>query len=430
MAPGHHYHELMPPQGGSARDMSGNRYYSRETLDAMESRTLEKDEADQARLKSLRINSYVDLEEAEQIRDRQEAREDVYLQPKADELNSYFQLLGLEPLPTPLPKAITEFYRPPYNSAPINSQVEPYTTACRDGRLNVVKEWVETKLDTLRPVGLQHGLNHAVACDQVDVAQFLLTEGCAYVDGAAVELACKNLSLPMFQLFVKQGYHPNQQIPSSMGRFGTALVHCLGSVELTRFLLDSGADPNLSNWRDPRAQPWGLRGTPPMDRQSGRALDEAVKGGYLQVTELLLRHGADPAYARPIHELIKRKAADWRPFMDLLLRYGVDVNARKPNRAGPFRALHYALRFKNWDMVEFLLEHGADPYVKDSDGRRGLGDAFHVASQNARTSSAEDLDKPVADDVTRLREIVARVASMKGRSAEESDQTSYDIEKA
>lgn len=157
-----------------------------------------------------------------------------------------------------------------------------------------------------------------------------------------------------------------------------------------RVLLQHGADPNIAPFHDNRRLDWGRRATPPMDRTSGLALDLAVKKGNVAVVELLLEHGADPRYSRPLHGLIalrhdQRAAAapstveDWRPLMEKFIRYGADVNATTYGGGTP---LHQAVATKSWDIVDFLLEQGADPRIPQPATKL---DAFAVAARDGGT---------------------------------------------
>lgn len=172
--------------------MSGLPYYSEETRMAMRQRTLERDSADDDLLKAFGpITSYADLERKEAIQARQESRLEKYKSPMRAELESHFESLGYEPLslPPPLPKALSAIIRPPYGRHPLTPEVEPFTTACQEGTLDIVKYWVREKRDVLRQVGLQHGLAFASWKDQINVVRYLLGEG-AVLDGAVIELAC------------------------------------------------------------------------------------------------------------------------------------------------------------------------------------------------------------------------------------------------
>lgn len=387
----------------------------------MRQRTLERDSADDDLLKAFGpITSYADLERKEAIQARQESRLEKYKSPMRAELESHFESLGYEPLslPPPLPKALSAIIRPPYGRHPLTPEVEPFTTACQEGTLDIVKYWVREKRDVLRQVGLQHGLAFASWKDQINVVRYLLGEG-AVLDGAVIELACSNLSLPLFRLAVEHGYHPNQQIPSINGSMSTAINHCLVSFEITQFLLANGADPDLGPWLDTRCRGWGDRATPPMDRQSGIALDKAVRQGYLDVAELLLRFGAHVNYSRPIHELIARKAQDWQLFMDMLCHYGVDVDSTKAAWRSPSCALHYAVDREMWDLAEYLIEHGADPYKKSHPD--GI-DAFEIAARVAGKSSSDAL----GNSVNPLSEIFERAQSKQDTNERQEVTTTKD----
>jgi hypothetical protein len=58
--------------------------------------------------------------------------------------------------------------------------------------------------------------------------------------------------------------------------------------------------------------------------------------------------------------------------IQLLLKYGVDMNYNKPNMVYPYgaTALTVAARNGNFKMVKFLVEHGADVTYKEKDGDR------------------------------------------------------------
>jgi hypothetical protein len=213
---------------------------------------------------------------------------------------------------------------------------------------------------------------------------------CCSLSGAVIQAACDNHSLPLFELCLQHGYHPNRQIPSNDGRFGTALTHCIDNEDITRFLLQNGADANVAPFHDNRLLNWGPRATPPMDRTSGLALDRAVKTGNSTVIQMLLDHGANPRYSRPLHGVIQRHkdqgdatSGDWRSLMETLLEHGADVNGVTYSGGTP---LTRAVANQMWDIAEFLLERGADPRrVQPASGL----DAFGTAAKQARVAWEE-----------------------------------------
>ncbi|KAK7216185.1 hypothetical protein V2G26_004188 [Clonostachys chloroleuca] len=222
---------------------------------------------------------------------------------------------------------------------------------------------------------------------QVHVVRYFIEEAGVSITGAAVRYACKNQSLSLFELFVKNGYHPNQQVPSNCGNFGTALRHYLGSDDITRLLLENGADPNAVPFMDGHGQMWGQQSTVPMDRTSGLPLDIAVEKHSLAVVKLLLEHGAEVRYSRPLARLIRYRGEylrslglddDWRPLIEMLLSYGADINAVS---YGGGTALSAAVHRGRWEVVEFLIQNGADgrvvtPVTKD--------DSFALAAKGAQ----------------------------------------------
>jgi hypothetical protein len=128
-----------------------------------------------------------------------------------------------------------------------------------------------------------------------------------------------------------------------------------------------------------------------MDRTAGLALDLAVKTGNTKIIDLLLEHGAEAKYARPLHGVIslreKRREAeredadadvDWQPLMENLIRHGADVNATTYGGGTP---LHKAAAAQMWDVAEFLLSQGADPRIAQP--ATGLS-AFAVAAKAVR----------------------------------------------
>ena len=98
----------------------------------------------------------------------------------------------------------------------------------------------------------------------------------------------------------------------------------------------------------------------------------AVREGDVAQVRALLAKGADPNRPAGVN--------DWPPLMhavhknqlgtaEALLELGADVNKGGPEGMTP---LMMAAGYGNDDMVELLLRHHADPYVKTTDGAGAL----------------------------------------------------------
>ncbi|KAF7552215.1 hypothetical protein G7Z17_g4449 [Cylindrodendrum hubeiense] len=158
-----------------------------------------------------------DAEQYEEIAIRDEDREEARRVPLRTELESYFDHLKLPPLPPPLPRSSLWLgLRRPCESR--IAEVRPFLVACEQGDLDDVKAWIKDKKDVLQKIGVQDGLACAADANQPDVARYLLDEAGASVHGAVVQAACRNRSLPLLELCVQHGYHPDQQIPANNAR--------------------------------------------------------------------------------------------------------------------------------------------------------------------------------------------------------------------
>ena len=334
------------------------------------------DEGDEARLAALdeRIEQdtfdQADKELHDSILSRKEDRADARCAPLCREIKGYFEKRHLPPLPAPLPKSSLWvgysrpcFYKP--------EEVGSFYVACEEGALDEVKRYIGEKKDVLGSVTLRDGLDCAAMGNQVHVARYLVEEIGVQIPAHAVISACKNRSLPLFELLLRHGYHPNQQVPSNCGHFGTALRHCLDNDAITLLLLESGADPNVAPFRDGRNRPWSQRAVVPMERISGLPLDLATKTSSLAVIKKLLECGANPKYSRPLHRVIRDRPAyiaahpdmedDWRAVMQLTIDRGANINARTWWGG---TALTAAVSQDRWDVVRFLLGRGADPRTR------------------------------------------------------------------
>ena len=182
--------------------------------------------------------------------------------------------------------------------------------------------------------------------------------------------------------------HPNPRPIRESVIYGAAAI--ARHPELTRLLLEYGADPNDEE------TPYHVPET--YDNTVLKILLDSGKLNPVSLTWLLLRK------------------TDWHDLngVQLLLDHGADPNSM--TRFGG-NALHHALRRDNrLSIVQLLLDHGANPTLQNSrDGRsaiaiaahRGRSDVLDLFQQRGITVDLQGLDRLIAACVMNDRDTIA-----------------------
>ncbi|GLB36852.1 hypothetical protein LshimejAT787_0311390 [Lyophyllum shimeji] len=235
----------------------------------------------------------------------------------------------------------------------------------------LLEEWKSLDSSVSSAPPLQELLSTAARNGHAQVVSHLL-QGGASVDVDAVVSAVDTPHIAVFQAFVDGGF----DISTSLGHLGDLLFLSVGHIDLLKWVLAQGANPNRS--------------------RSGMlsALDLAVMKSSSEAARLLIQHGARVKNTNALKTAAYYGVLDMIP---LLLEAGADVNEipdyeemlLSEREHGLGTALHEAALGDQPEAVELLLEKGADPALKNTLGRTALD----IAREKQHVSVVEVLEK-------------------------------------
>ncbi|KAM0805125.1 ankyrin repeat-containing domain protein, partial [Usnea florida] len=250
----------------------------------------------------------------------------------------------------------------------MSSLPTPLTTACTTGDLPHAKS-LYNDIKATNPSAQTPNLTEMATLSAKNghssILSFCFSQGLtlnpSLVNDPLIYAACDSSSVAIFRVLLDNGMDVDQYLELS----GSPLVTACrgGNVELAKFLLDRGADPNngYSNG-DYESLVWAIigphasldmvnlllaRGT--AVKGTG-ALIAAAEHGNLGAVEILLRHG--------------ERTGDLD--LDEVEEYG-SYDHRKLDDQGT--ALYKAAVEGHSEIVEILLGKGADPRFRDAKGR-------------------------------------------------------------
>lgn len=191
---------------------------------------------------------------------------------------------------------------------------------------------------------------------------------------------------------INNGEDVNLTLPVTKGNTALHYAVALGSVSITRWLLNHGANPNA------------------VTDKGASVMDCVGSDNGSTIRQMLREYGAssggyesEPAYASDMQD-VRRQRGDLQPLIDNLaaatmrhessrlyqqrlllllpiIRDGGDVNTTLPVTKGN-TALHYAVALGSVSITRWLLNHGADPNAVTDKGATVLQ---CVGSDNGNT---------------------------------------------
>lgn len=119
------------------------------------------------------------------------------------------------------------------------------------------------------------------------------------------------------------------------------------------------------------------------DGKGNTLLMLASYNGQLEMSRILLENGADPQIANDMGQIPLAGAAfkGNKEMTKLLLEHGADVNAQM---ADGKTALMFAAMFDQTEIIDILLENGADAFLQTSDGATAQSLAQAMGANAAR----------------------------------------------
>jgi ankyrin repeat protein len=193
-----------------------------------------------------------------------------------------------------------------------------------------------------------------------------------------VQIATRRNNLGVLKLLVAHGGKVND--PGEFGATPLQIAVKRGSDEIVKFLLAHGATLDLFSAvaLNKRTEVENM-----LRAAKGHGVHKALANGWC----------AADTWDWEVREdcLLNWAVLGGQPEMiDLLVRYGADVNAvRSPSRYGVFSPLHAAVGYDRFEVAEALIKHGAKLEAKDGDGRTPL----HRAAMQGNMRMAELLLK-------------------------------------
>lgn len=237
------------------------------------------------------------------------------------------------------------------------------------GCLQMVQLLINWGADVDKPADIFYPIAIAAEKGWLLVCKLLLDSGANKALDTALLNAIQRNHIDIVKLLVERGvaFDHKDVYKCSFLNFCNDAYRCrdfnadtLSGLEIAKFLLDMGADPNAEQ---------GDTSSP---------LEEACRAGFYELVALLLERGAFLVPNLPNHDPIIFYAYE-ENCIRLLLEKGADLNAS--NSSGMNR-LTVAIQGNGESLVPFLIKSGIDVYAVDNKGYTALH--YAVLEENKR----------------------------------------------
>ncbi|PYI34289.1 ankyrin [Aspergillus indologenus CBS 114.80] len=216
---------------------------------------------------------------------------------------------------------------------------EKVETDISSGNLQAIQDLYQSTDAEKQPGLLAHIAARAAGKAQLDIFDWVFSEGFQVTPGSMNDefyhQACYAQSLAVWKTLVKNGFDLNGHHSEVVGD-ALSLAAYYGDVEIVRFLLENGQDPN---------EAWGGYDDLEPGRRSAAHI-AAAELGNMEALELLVEHGAD-----------LEEASGW----------WTNCGIVEADRWGT--ALYRAAYKGQREPAVYLLGKGANVHVRDEKGR-------------------------------------------------------------
>jgi ankyrin repeat protein len=208
----------------------------------------------------------------------------------------------------------------------------------------------------------------------------------------AMQLAADSANTELIALLLKAGSDPAS--PNADGETALHLVARAGNVDAAKLLLKAGAkvDPR-ENFGGQTPLMWAVARRQPamVELLTSKGADVNARSAIRDYQRVATAESRAKSLDRGgLTPLLYAARENCRECIDILLKHKADVNLGDPTEVVP---LSVAMLNSNWDIAKRLIEAGADVNQWDVYGRAPL----HVAITNMQTSNGRnpaDVDQP------------------------------------